>query len=242
MQPTAINTSNISDIIPFIKSRLTQLDPKSVVHPDFTISAVLILLYPFENSYKVLFTVRSAKVHHHRGEISFPGGKFDSNVDKSLQDTALRECNEEVGIDPKEIEIIGRLDDIATFTGFIIRPYIGIHHSSSNQQYKLSHDEVSELLLIPIDVFLQPKAFEEMRFNQYGLTNYIFSVTYFQPETNKKYNIWGATAHIISIFIHTIYGIKVGTVNYIRATADEIAKAKKEYEKYNHETLKKDNK
>jgi 8-oxo-dGTP pyrophosphatase MutT (NUDIX family) len=231
VQPSAINPSDIPDIIPFIKSRLAQLDPKTVEHPDFAISAVLILLYPVQNTYNILFTVRSTKVHHHRGEISFPGGKVDKTVDKSLQETALRECQEEVGVDPKEIEIIGRLDDIATFTGFIIRPYIGIHHASSNLQYILSPDEVSEVILVPIDVFLRPKAFEEMRFNQYGLTNYIFSVNYIQPDTNKKYNIWGATAHILSVFLRIIYGIKVGTANYIRATAEDIARAKAEYDK-----------
>ena len=82
-------------------------------------SAVLLLLLEKEGECNVLFTRRSEKVAYHKGEISFPGGTTDPD-DSDLLHTALREGAEEIGLDQRDVRILGRLDDIFTLTtGFV---------------------------------------------------------------------------------------------------------------------------
>jgi 8-oxo-dGTP pyrophosphatase MutT (NUDIX family) len=78
-------------------------------------SAVLVPLFEKDGEYYVLFTKRSGKVEHHKGEISFPGGRVDPD-DSDLLHTALREGAEEIGLDPRHVTILGRLDDVFTDT------------------------------------------------------------------------------------------------------------------------------
>jgi 8-oxo-dGTP pyrophosphatase MutT (NUDIX family) len=64
-------------------------------------------------------------VNVHKGEVSFPGGMCEA-TDNDTMTTALRECEEEVGVNRKDVEIIGRIDDMRTITGFLITPYVGL--------------------------------------------------------------------------------------------------------------------
>ena len=109
-----------------IEENLANYSPLELDSPDLIKSAVLILIKPTYSSYNIIVTERSSRLKHHRGEMSFPGGRLDLKIDKSLQDTALRETYEEIGINQDKIKIIGRLDDLPTLTGFVIRPYIGL--------------------------------------------------------------------------------------------------------------------
>jgi len=83
-------------------------------------AAVLVPLFSDGKEYRLLLTKRSNDVLYHKGQISFPGGK-PYKTDSSLLETALRESCEEIGLDPKDVEIIGELDDTPTTTsGFLI--------------------------------------------------------------------------------------------------------------------------
>ncbi len=87
-------------------------------------SAVLIPLFKKDNQDTLLFTKRNQIVAHHKGEICFPGGMMDPS-DQNLMQTALREAQEEVGINPEAVEILGSLDEIITPSGFHITPFFG---------------------------------------------------------------------------------------------------------------------
>ena len=89
-----------------------------------TPAAVLLALHPLDGELCVVLQKRSQMVEHHKGEISFPGGMADAE-DASPLATALREAQEEMGIRPEDVEIIGRLDDSPTITGFMISTYVG---------------------------------------------------------------------------------------------------------------------
>ena len=87
---------------------------------------MLLPLFKNATDYHLVFTKRTETVRHHKGQVSFPGGSFEP-ADGDLLTTALRESYEEVGIEPEHVSILGRLDDLATFsTSFTISPFVGL--------------------------------------------------------------------------------------------------------------------
>src|SRR5512136_165599 len=82
--------------------------------PEKIVAAVLVPLVAVAGEPHLLFTRRSTALRHHQGQISFPGGRRDAGVDASLEATALREAEEEIGLTPAEVRLIGALDDIET--------------------------------------------------------------------------------------------------------------------------------
>ena len=116
--------------LPCFEDELTRaLDarPRRVLPPEgMTIAAVLVPLFSVEGKRHVLLTKRSQAVEHHKGEISFPGGKLDPD-DADLLSCALRETDEEVGIKPSDVRIIGELDDFYTVaTRYVVAPFVGV--------------------------------------------------------------------------------------------------------------------
>ncbi len=153
--------------------------------------------------------------------MSFPGGRFDSKRDSSLQDTALRETYEEIGISPENIKIVGQLDDLPTLTGFIIRPYVGMLISKKEIIYKINYDEVTELIEIPIEYIMLDNIFYEIPFPKDPENWKMLSFDYKDPNTNQIFKIWGATAHILQEFLKKLYGLKVITPEYQRPKLSE---------------------
>src|SRR5262249_6936031 len=89
-------------------------------------AAVLVPILPRPDGVHLLFTKRSERLPTHRGQVSFPGGSVDA-ADASVQMAALREAQEEVGLDPLHVRVLGQLDDVPTFvTGFVISPIVGV--------------------------------------------------------------------------------------------------------------------
>ena len=206
-----------------ISSILQDFQPREIIHPLFKLSAILIPLIFKGDSYSLLLTSRSSKLRTHKGEMSFPGGRFDPEKDKTLQDTALRETQEEIGIKPENVKIIGRLDDFPTITGYVIRPFIGILLKPIRSQLKINIDEVENVIEVPISHFLQPSIFKETQvdhgYSQFG----VLSVFFEDPMIKRGFNIWGATAHIISAYIKSVHNIRVTSENYRRPTLNELA-------------------
>ena len=90
----------------------------------FRPAAVLLLLDARAGEECVIFQQRSAQVEDHKGQVSLPGGRRDEE-DDSLLRTALRETHEEIGVPPGAVEVLGRLDDITTGTGYAVSPFVG---------------------------------------------------------------------------------------------------------------------
>ena len=208
-----------------IKSRLLDFrspNRLSMEYEHFVKSAVIILIIPYKNKPYELLLIRRTKRNNdkHSGEMSFPGGKFDSLYDKSYLDTALRELNEELGISPSKVHLLGCIDDHLTPKGFIITPFVASIHQ--DQKIKKQDTEVKEIIKIPIN-FLAKK--ENYRERTYNLKGYIIGVgkyTYKSPQNNKKYVIFGATSHIIVNFIEHVYDIVLKTPGCRRINCDDI--------------------
>jgi 8-oxo-dGTP pyrophosphatase MutT (NUDIX family) len=112
-----------------VRARLADLpSPKEVpiVVPGARPAAVLVAIFEEDGEARVILTKRPDTMPSHQGEIAFPGGKVDE-LDESHVAAALREAEEEVGLDPSEVEIIGQLDTMATIASrFTIAPYVGL--------------------------------------------------------------------------------------------------------------------
>jgi len=159
-------------------------------------SAVLLPLFQNEGKCYILFIERSDKVEYHKWEISFPGGTVDPD-DSNLLYTALRECSEEIGLDPSDVTILGQLDDTPTLTTrFVITPFVGI--IPHPYEFRINIDEISRLIPIPFDALAKERRSETSRGNsmEQDSAQHIFSY-----ENNI---IWGATARILEQLIDLV--------------------------------------
>ena len=187
----------------------------------FTKAAVLFSIIPHANKpYELILIHRSDKGTRHRGEMSFPGGKYEPGVDKSLIDTALRETEEEIGVPRSNIRIIGCLDDFPTISKFIVTPFIGL--ISNNQKLKRDEREVQKILKVPIDFFINKTNFTEQEFSVADEKFPVFYFNYFNKENGQIYTIWGATAFLITHFLELVYNVQIGTRKARRPTLDDI--------------------
>lgn len=132
---------------------LAAREPKPVTDPKYTRAAVLLALGPDGADHRVIFTVRTSKVEHHKGEISFPGGARDPQ-DTDLAFTALRESHEEIGLRPQDVQLLGQLDDFVTMTGFAVTPFVGAFPYP--YVYKPHEEEVAEILEVPLQHLVDP--------------------------------------------------------------------------------------
>lgn len=155
-------------------------------------AAVLVPLVEHADGLHVLLTLRTAHLDHHAGQISFPGGRMEPE-DADAVAAALREANEEIGIEPPQVEILGRLDDYVTITGFRVTPVVALLH----QPYTLRPDpfEVADVFEVPL-AFLLDRANHQRHFreNPDGMRRYFYAMPY-----GERY-IWGATAAMLVNF------------------------------------------
>ena len=154
-------------------------------------AAVLILLFPFEDEIQFFLTKRTEDVEHHKGQISLPGGIREN--DESLNETALRETKEEVGIDSTKIIISGSLTPFfIPVTGYIVHPFIG--WCKEKPSTKIHDVEVNQLFSVSITELMDEK---NLQTEQWNIRGYDAIVPYYNFE---KCKVWGATAAILSEF------------------------------------------
>ncbi len=131
-----------------IKQSLLVYPKRKVEDKSYGLSAVLVPLYEKKGECFVLFTKRTSKVKYHQGQLSFPGGAFDPQ-DGDLKSTALRESFEEIGLQPGDVDVLGKLDDVATLTSrYIITPFVGIIPYPYN--FRINPEEVEKILEVPL--------------------------------------------------------------------------------------------
>jgi 8-oxo-dGTP pyrophosphatase MutT (NUDIX family) len=165
-------------------------------------SAVLVPLYESDGETRVVLIKRPETMSSHRGEIAFPGGKFDAGVDADLRATALREAHEEVGLAPAAVEIVSRLDGIGTVaTRFTITPFVGF--LAGRPALTPSPGEVVRILEVGLSELLDPDAYREERWDT-GRDTPDFDVHFYELEDET---VWGATARILTGFLgHLVAG------------------------------------
>ena len=163
---------------------------KAIIKSSFIEAGVLIPIVERDNQQQVVLTKRSSKLRSHRGQVSFPGGRFEKS-DKDLQDAALRETEEEIGVERSKIAVFGEMPVFHTGTGFAMSSYLGLLSEVSD--FMIDSREVEEVFLVPLSYLTDPNNYRlytavaanaALPFNYYGITW-------------ANHFIWGATASIL---------------------------------------------
>ncbi|MDY6910831.1 MAG: CoA pyrophosphatase [Chloroflexota bacterium] len=180
-----------------IRSTLANRDKRCIYDPKLNASAVLVPIFEKDGVNHILFTRRTNEVEHHKGQISFPGGKYEK-TDSDLCQTALRECFEEIGLHPEAVEIVGELDEERTIVSqYVISPFVGfIPHP---YPFNLNSWEVAELLEVPVSVFMDESNLRRDVVIEDGISH----PAYFYHYGDEV--IWGATARIVNRFFNLMY-------------------------------------
>lgn len=154
--------------------------------------AVLVLLYPKNKSINMVLILRNAYKGVHSAQVSFPGGKKD-DTDTNLLETALRESEEEVGIDRKEVKIIGELTDLfIPPSGYLVQPYVG--YSINTPKFTPNKKEVSTIIEAPLEMIMDDSNIGKKKIEVSTLKRRI-NYPYFNI---MDHTVWGATAMMIN--------------------------------------------
>jgi 8-oxo-dGTP pyrophosphatase MutT (NUDIX family) len=151
-------------------------------------AAVLVALASRPSGLSVILTKRASHLAHHPGQISFPGGKVDAG-DPSPAATALREAQEEIGLNPATVSILGHMPDHETVTGFRMTPVVGVVQDAP--ALRIDRAEVDEAFFVPF-AFLRNLTHYRIESRQWrGQPRYFYTCPY------GPYYIWGATARVL---------------------------------------------
>ena len=180
-----------------LKALLAAKRKQTIVDTSRTCSAVLIPLYKDHGEYHIVLIKRTDTVKTHKGQISFPGGGRES-CDKNLEDTAIREAVEEIGLRVQDIEVIGEMDDeITTTSNYIVTPFVAV--IPWPYEFKPEKAEVAEMITVPISALLDKNnvkpAIETL---ETGIVVDSYEYHY------KGKVIWGATARILQKLLEII--------------------------------------
>lgn len=168
----------------FIRARLGASEHRRQWREGFRHAAVLVPLVAIDGDWDIILTRRNSDLPHHRGQIAFPGGSVDEG--ENCMQAALREAEEEIGLDPATVSVLGCHDDIWTPSGFIISPVIGILSSAGN--LRPNPAEVARVFTVPLSFFADEDKAQRQTIRHEGVDREVFFY-HWDGET-----IWGATA------------------------------------------------
>ena len=177
-----------------------EADPRPEIRVDpegLQEAAVLMPLVRRHGALNVLLTRRSESLSSHAGQISFPGGRLASRIETPL-DAALRESQEEVGLEPRRVEVLGRMAQYPTVTGFIIHPFVG--YVDDPGRLRPQPSEVAEIFEVPLSFFLDERNHKPHEIEYEGCNYRLHAMPY------GDYYIWGVTAALLRAFYQHLRG------------------------------------
>ena len=166
-------------------------DDGAVLRP----AAALLLIYPHGGEWHVPLTVRGSALRHHTGQVSLPGGRLD-HPNESVEQAALREAQEEIGVAPNTVEIIGKLTPVPiAVSGHLLHPVVGI--ASERPEFSVAVAEVERLIELPVARLMEPDAVgSEQRMR--ALPPLVVQIVPYFDVAGAR--IWGATAMVLAEF------------------------------------------
>ncbi len=159
-------------------------------------AAVLIGLHQHENEVQVILTQRTEQMRKHAGQVAFPGGAIDDD-DPTHHHAALREAEEEIGLRPDDVEVIGQLPDYLTGSGFRIKPVLGL--VAANVALTINPDEVAAVFDVPLAFLMDPSNHQRQSRVWQGIERHYYVIQY------EDRMIWGVTAGIIRMLYERLY-------------------------------------
>jgi 8-oxo-dGTP pyrophosphatase MutT (NUDIX family) len=192
---------NISEIVQALRERLMPVELANSLsdaleghRPNARKAAVLIALFEQNGETTIAFIRRATTLRSHSGEIAFPGGSVDNTDDSPIQ-TALREAQEEIGLDPSRAEVLGVLPPVFTVvSNYLITPVVA-YLADGLGKLLLQESEVTELILTTVQGLADPMIAHTEQWTRGELTRTVYFYDY------GPYRIWGATARILNILL-----------------------------------------
>ncbi len=157
-------------------------------------AAVLVPLVWQDNEWHLLYTRRTDKVESHKGQVSFPGGACDDG-ESTPEETALREADEEIGLNPKDVKILGRLTNLITISYFRVTPVVGVVKWPN--VFRVGEAEVARVFTIPLG-WLANKS-NRWQFERPDLKRALIAYHPYDGEL-----LWGATARMTVDFLNVL--------------------------------------
>lgn len=157
--------------------------------------AALLLVYPHDDTVHVALTVRGSGLRNHTGQVSLPGGRVDAG--ETIEAAALREAQEEIGVDPAMVEVLGRLTPLhIPVSGFLLHPVAGF--TSMRPAFQRAEWEVARIIEAPVSLLSDPAIIKrEMRTRTVNGQPIDVNVPYYDIDGEK---VWGATAMVLAEF------------------------------------------
>lgn len=156
--------------------------------PGLRSAGVLVPLRMSGGEVRVVLARRTERVPHHKGQVCFPGGSRDPG-DRDLLATALRESEEELGIRPADVALLGTMPPVPTVTGFFIQPFVA--RIPEGARFLLNEFEVAEAFEAPLAIFSDFSRYRSAETTFLGKPYHVYFLDY------GRYTIWGATARIL---------------------------------------------
>jgi 8-oxo-dGTP pyrophosphatase MutT (NUDIX family) len=177
---------------PEMRSDARLFDPGIEPRP----ASVLVPLVVRASGVHVLLTQRTAHLTDHAGQISFPGGRVEQD-DSDAVATALRESEEEIGLPPGVVDVLGRLPEYRTVTGYRVTPVVALIERPFT--LRLDAFEVSEAFEVPLAFLMDPANHERRLYRYADIARTFYAMPW---QAARRYFIWGATAAMLRNFYH----------------------------------------
>lgn len=183
------STTTVVERVRTFATTLDQLPPP----PDARPSAVLVPILDGTHGPEILLTRRTKHLSSHKGEVSFPGGRLDAG--ESFVEAAIREANEEIGIDPRNVQVIGEMSAMATY---VSRSYIVpvVAHVTSRPSLDVRNEEVDRVFTVPLAELVREDTYSE---EHWGLPPHQFRIHFFHLDEET---VWGVTGRMLHQLIN----------------------------------------
>jgi len=182
-----------------ISSALISRTPEIITGNGLKPAAVLIPIQERADGDYIVLTKRGDDMPTHKGQIAFPGGRVHVG-DADLIATALRESQEEIGVDPEHVRVLGRLDEFTAGYGIVVTPVVGV--IPSPYDFRIDPAETSAVASVPIRSLMEPGTYvKNAHLSPGGHPSYHFYIS-------NGWDVWGVTARILVQFLELAYGFE----------------------------------
>lgn len=186
-----------------LRRALDAYEPK-IITSDLPEAGILVPITRDIEQPKIILTRRAQHMNTHKGQVAFPGGKRD-DTDETLEFTALRECHEEIGIPPENVEIIGPLSQVMSLHGIRVSPFVGM--VDDDHPLVPNPAELDSIFKVPVQFFREAEPIRRDRMTYKGMELSIPS--YHFEDDSEIYEIWGLSAVVLVELMNVAYGMDI---------------------------------